>query len=167
MTTRKKPDLKGLKPAPEQIAEYAGYLAMETHKALEAIKRSAARKTPEHIIGEAVQNTVEAAVRDCLGVDDTWEPLEINRGPVRDLVEKFIQTKLPQIEARVDAELDKMWKVRGAGILKAASRDYVEHFEHAITRNLKFAAQRNALREVNKFLLEQGLEEVSERDIDE
>lgn len=167
MTTRKKPDLKNLKPAPEQIAEYAEYLAAETHKALEDTKKTVNRRTPEHLVDEAVQNTIAAAVRDCLGVDDTWETLEINRGPVHDLVEKFIQAKLPQIEARVDAELDRMWKVRGAGILKTASRDYVEHFEHAVTNDLKHAAQRNARREVNKFLLEQGLEEISERDVDE
>lgn len=167
MTTRKKPDLKNLKPAPEQIVEYAEYLAAETHKALEATKKTMGRKTPEHLVDEAVQNTLKVAVRDCLGVDDTWETLEINRGPVRDLVAKFIQAKLPQIEARVDAELDKMWKARGAGILKAAAREYIEHFEHAVTEDLKRAAQRNARREVNKFLLEQGLEEVSERDIDE
>lgn len=165
MTTRKKPDLKNLKPAPEQIAEYAEYLAVETHKVLETTKKTMRRRTPEHLVDEAVQNTVEAAVRDCLGVDDTWETLEINRGPVRDLVYKFIQAKLPQIEARVDAELDKMWKARGAQVLKAAGRDYIEHFEHAVTENLKRAAERNTLREVNKFLLEQGLEEVSERDI--
>ena len=167
MTTRKKPVLKNLKPAPEQLAEYSEQLAIEMHKAVEAAKRVGNKTSPERLVEDVVNNTVMVAVRDCLGIDDTWETLEINRGPVRDLVEKFINSKLPQIEARVDAELEKMWKARGAQIMKAASRDYIEHFEHAVSQGLKYAAQRNALKEVNAFLVAQGLDELNERDLNE
>ncbi len=167
MTTHKKPVLKNLKPAPEQLAEYSEQLAVEMHKAVEAAKRASDKTSPERLVENAVNNTVMAAVRDCLGVDDTWETLEINRGPVRDLVEKYIMSKLPQIEARVDAELEKMWKARGAQVMKAAARDYTEHFEHAVSQNLKYAAQRNALKEVNAFLVAQELDVLNERDLNE